>query len=157
MLTSSAEPSVANRVSRRQLTAILLCVAFCAAGCSSMNPGRQAEPFTFSTRITPDGLKLFELSFPYQPRQLLLPGNTSRAGNSSRAGTRAPRDRQPRYSDRQLERILDTKLTDSGYCREGYILLGRHSGHTVQTLRGECRELATSDDRVQFQDTIGRW
>ncbi len=116
-----------------------------------MGPTRQAEPFTLSTRITADGFKLFELAFPYQPRQLRLPGN------SSRAGTQAPRDRQPRHSDRQLERILDAKLNERGYCREGYILLGRHSGHTAQTLRGECRELATAEDRVQFQNTIGRW
>lgn len=117
-----------------------------------MQANRQAEPFTLATRITPSGLKLFELSYPYLPRQLVLPGNSSRTGS-----TQPSRASQPGYSDRQLERALETKLSASGFCRDGYILLGRHSGNTAQTMRGECRDMATADDRDRFQDTIGRW
>lgn len=130
----------------------MMCIVWASAGCSSMQASRQAEPFTFSTRITPSGLKLFELSYPFVPRRLILPGSSSRTASQQPA-----RSEQPTYSNRQLERVLTTKLDASGYCREGYILLGRHSGITTQTIRGECRELATADDREQFQNTIGRW
>lgn len=155
MPTPTAKPRLKPRIGScaacYRLTAVLACIICTTVGCSSQ-AGRQAELFTFSTRITPSGLKLFELSYPFVPRRLTLPGSSSRTGSQQPA-----RREQPAYSDRQLERALTTKLNASGYCREGYILLGRHSGITAQTIRGECRELATTDDREQFQDTIGRW
>ncbi|MDX2350215.1 MAG: hypothetical protein QNK32_07470 [Porticoccus sp.] len=46
--------------------------------------------------------------------------------------------------------LLDAKLTETGYCREGYINIGSYFEKIQAELRGECNEGATLEDRETF-------
>lgn len=116
--------------------ALSLCV-----GCTS---ARTPDPeVRLLTLIRDNGLKLFEMHFPLPPRDSPLEGNR--------------RQQKPRLDERRMQAALEERMAVTGFCREGYLLLGRHSGVTVQTLRGECRDRATKEDRERFEDTIQQW
>ena len=46
--------------------------------------------------------------------------------------------------------MLESKLKESGYCREGYIELNSYFGKGQLKIRGECEEGATEEDRIKF-------
>ena len=46
--------------------------------------------------------------------------------------------------------MLESKLKNSGYSREGYIELDSYSGRGQLQMRGECEEGATEEDRIKF-------
>lgn len=115
------------------------------AGCAS---NRQAPtPENFGTFITADGLKLFELRFARPSREI-------RVGESQRQVS--PRREQQRLARDRLN-TLEATLEATKFCREGYTLLGRYAGETIERLRGECQERATEEDRARFPNDILRW
>lgn len=135
--------------STRRALVFLLILAATSAGCAR-NRTQAPDPFTFATRITDGGLKQFEVTFPYAPRQLVL---------TQRGSTTHGRKRNDanRLTQRRMEQVVATKVSAAGYCRQGYLLLGTQAGNTVQKVRGECRDPATLEDRSLFPDTIKRW
>lgn len=116
-----------------------------AAGCAR---SRDLQPLELQTRITSGGLKLFELRLPVREHRVEPPTNPHRRQR------RSPDDR---HSQKPIHQMVDQALEQSGYCRDGYVLLGRYAGETVRRIRGECRERATEDDRHRFPDTVERW
>ena len=108
------------------------------AGCSTRLPQLQ-----FATHITEDGYKLFQIAYPAPQKPIRLPGESTR--------------QQKPINEKRWRAALDQTLEKSGYCREGYVLLGRYAGESVNRLRGECRELASTEDRQNFSDDIARW
>jgi hypothetical protein len=128
----------------RQLVGLFILTCL-ASSCAS---SRNKPTVELQTRITEGGLKLFELSTPMQAAPTTLP-----TGN--------PRQQRPDNSDRQMQKhllkTLDEVMEQSGYCREGYVLLGRYAGETARRVRGECRDRATAEDRQKFPDNIERW
>lgn len=114
------------------------------SACQSSSP----RSFEFDTRITTDGYKLFQLAYPPSDVELRL----LRADASARA-----RGQPKVVTERRALSVLEQILANNGYCRQGYILLGRPGGETSNRLRGECREKADARDRKAFPDTIERW
>lgn len=114
--------------------------------CTASNP--PPGYYQFGTLITDEGLKLFELRYP-------LPQREFRPSTQSQQ-IRAPRDPHEK-SEKLALNFLQNKLDASAFCREGYMLLGRHAGLTAQRIRGECKERAIPADREKFPDTIEQW
>lgn len=104
------------------------------------------EGFRFTTHITPERHKLFQLAFPAPERRVSLYNN------------RTPQNEgKPRFSDRQLTALLERALQRFPFCRDGYLLLGRYAGETTERIRGECTEQASDEDITQFPNTLKQW
>ena len=99
----------------------------------------------FKTLITPDGVKRFELPLPKPDFRVNLSEN-------SRSN---PYDNE--LSERKVMRRVEAVLETTGFCKTGFILLGRHAGETAQKVRGECKEAATQNERQQFKNSITQW
>ena len=56
-------------------------------------------------------------------------------------------------SSLEIKEKLDARLAETGYCREGYIVLGRRMDRGRSFIRGECKEEATADDREKFTNS----
>lgn len=102
--------------------------------------------FQFDTRITDDGYKLFQLMYPQPEPVLRLPSKDQ-----------ARRESRPNVSEKRMLAVLEQTMEDNGYCRDGYVLLGRYAGKTSNRIRGECRDKATLADRQLYPDTIKQW
>lgn len=83
-------------------------------------------------RFSGDDSKFFEFTREYVPRQL-------------------DDERRPLSPD-VLSRRVQEVLEQSGYCREGFFELYRQPIRRGLTLRGECREAASAEDRERFAD-----
>lgn len=108
------------------------------AGCASL-PESLPPGFEFATLITPSGQKLFEINYPLYREQPV----DGRAGKY--------------YTTTTAEQLLKEELQRNGYCRAGYLLLGRQAGPNARRLRGECRERASDEDRTTYPDTLRDW
>ncbi|MGY0563616.1 MAG: hypothetical protein ACW7DQ_09085, partial [Paraglaciecola chathamensis] len=50
---------------------------------------------------------------------------------------------------------LETKLSDTGYCREGYIEIDTYESSGRLHILGACNEVATPEDKRQFANNYG--
>jgi hypothetical protein len=105
------------------------------------------QAFRFDTNITEEGYKLFQLVYPPRDLELKLP--TTRRGNNDQL--------DKGFSEQQVLKVLEDKLEETGYCTDGYIVLGRQGGETTDRIRGECRDKATESDRQKHPNTIKQW
>ena len=133
-----------HRAAHRSLLWLILVVLLGATGCTHRDLIPPANQL-LKTRITADGLKLFELDFPMRPAP---------EGVQDERVRRKPR---PEASAKHLQSVLEEVMLQMQYCRQGYVLLGRYAGETTRRLRGECNDRATEEDRRRFPDTIARW
>ena len=125
---------------RNSLLVILLLCSACA--------NKPPSSVLLHTRITEDGLKLFELVLPRA-------ANAAEADVVLRQGERRPPE--PGFSEKRVLATLASVMEESRYCRAGYVLLGRYAGETTGRVRGECKDRATDEDRQQYPDSITRW
>lgn len=131
-------------------------VLACLLGCGFGGTVKPPESASFSTRITPGGLKFFV----YQWGSL--------DGSDLRAARRAKRSDEPvpegyvppvRYvvdHRASFMSALEAKLRETGYCREGYYELNSHFIPGESRIRGECKDLATPQDRERFGNSGGQ-
>lgn len=124
-----------------RVLALAVTSVFALGACQST----PSQEFRFTTHITDDGYKLFQLAYPPAVSEIRLPGSDRR-----------PR-RETETTERQALAELEQRLVRSNYCRQGYVLLGRHAGQTSSRIRGECREKATPEDLRLFPDTLDQW
>ncbi len=127
---------------QRLLTGLCL-LATCAA-CTSA-PKQVKDP-SFKTLITPERVKRFELSVI--PKDLSI----TRPNPELDGGTR-----QARQLELFLQNALEEAITRSGFCRAGYLPLGRFAGESQYRLRGECKDPASDADLAAFPNSIERW
>lgn len=132
---------------------LIILVALVAA-CSSnkpVHPNTRSKPQeTFNTDIQPDGTKQFSYVLE------MSRGNTDKFKRGSRH-----RDRSQKHTGSQretgaqdweqriqakIESRLDKKIEDSGYCKEGFIILDSYIGRGRATIRGECRDGASAEE-----------
>lgn len=120
----------------------------------------------FVTDIKPGGLKIFNYSLTNTTAQ--ASGNGKRGGGGKGTGKHGggrgmggsksggyggmgggksvnEPSMKPYFND-----MLESKLKNSGYCREGYIELDSYFGRRQLKMRGECEEGATEEDRIKF-------
>jgi hypothetical protein len=80
-------------------------------------------------------------------------GGKKGAGNK-RGGNNKVADGGSKNNSDQMailfEELFQARMDKSQYCREGYIELDRGFSGTMFTLRGECSESATDEDRKHF-------
>lgn len=55
----------------------------------------------------------------------------------------------------KLYEHLEAKLSETGYCREGYTEIDTYQTESRLNLIGECNETATEQDRVFFVNRYG--
>jgi len=72
------------------------------------------------------------------------------ANMPSKQGAQGGHDIDEDHVREQLEQRLKEQLNTAQYCRDGYIIHHTFVGMSSQILTGECVELATQDDRVNF-------
>ncbi|WP_086930793.1 hypothetical protein [Agarilytica rhodophyticola] len=120
------------------------------SGCAS--PKIDLEDTVFLTKITNTGLKHFEVGL-----------------KRARPEKKALTNKDVRRQRRQESRINPSKITSvlidaanrhieqNGYCTTDYWILDTNIYSSNITLRGECNEPASSQDRAQYPDTIKRW
>ncbi len=128
------------------------------AGCS--NQSKRPDPVEyFNTQITDDGTKFFvyRLEKPHSDKRTNIgPENTpgqGRRGGGIKGDRKIQQGRSNQAGNKmtaKLENNLDALLAKNGYCRNGYFELERHQLHGGLSLRGECRDDATEDDRLRF-------
>lgn len=132
----------------KMVRAAAVILALSAMGCA--NTSQLPDEYRFNTLITPQGLKLFELTLPSPSYRLVMP--------SSAGATPIRRKREEvDYSEKRIKRVVEQAVEVTEYCRSGFYLLGRYAGETAARVRGECRENANEEDKKAFPDTLHAW
>ena len=135
------------------LIAILCLTITLTSACSTSNASKKrAEQLRFETRISASGLKHFEI----RERQ---PHDTESEGVHQESRQRAvPRSRKSlARALKSLEKQATKVIADTQYCRRGFWVLDADSDHKGAYLRGECNDLASDSDRLNFPDSIKNW
>ncbi len=136
-----------------RLSGLLTAAAISACSGAPSAPSKPQSATTFITHIDAAGSKLFVFSL--QSPQ--VNGSSKHARSGMRHGGQgstntdnqsAPaNDMQQKFND-----LLQAKLTDSGFCRDGYIEQDRTVESGFMSLRGQCRDKATPEDRARFKN-----
>lgn len=148
-------PFPASHLKGCATTTLLIALAMSSlVSCASRKPVPPPGGPTslLQTRITEGGLKLFEVGGATREGDKPVAG-----GPSSPPSQGKQRPKSAKFSAKQMEKRLDEIMELSGFCRDGYVILGRYAGETTSRIRGECRDIATEEDRLRFPDTIQRW
>lgn len=131
---------------------ILLACLILLSGCSSKYNTKSTEVFKY--QILDDDAKMFTYS--------LIFVNQSTSGKSDK-NKKKEKQTNKKYKrgmgkkvtiedqmTEELEEGLAQKLVTNGYCRKGYFELARDLKRTIYSIRGECNESATPEDRINF-------
>lgn len=104
--------------------------------------------------IQADGTKFFVFQRDYLRPE---PGQGVDVGvipNDRMSSGRSGAERGMRIGEFEVESRLELVMVTTGYCREGFFELYREQTFQSFSVRGECREEATEDDRQQFTQPI---
>ncbi|WP_334078780.1 hypothetical protein [Microbulbifer sp. M83] len=131
-----------SRLVRRSL---LLLVPLLAAACASERslpvPGLKES---FHTEIARNGAKRFTYSLEVMRNDIPRPATASGVNRSRMAQQgmiQQPSNRVRPLSDRlQFDRMLQQKLAETGFCRDGFFELERTEHAFGGEVRGECRD-----------------
>lgn len=132
--------------------------------CSSKPQRHSLESATFATQITQDGSKRFSVSIESNER--LRNSRRENAGERGRGGpnggerrsgrgNRLEGQRRPNRSDniedmrQRMIEVVQAKLSETEFCREGYLELDYTEINATAKFVGECLESATDEDRVR--------
>lgn len=132
------------------LTVVVMMLSACASG-----PGRSRNITneSFFTDIKDNDAKLFVYiaNFKSAPIIQTRPAPGSNAAPVSRQGMSNLRSEVALKQEEEAIEALEYKLLTSGYCRQGYFILGNYNQFGSVEIRGECQESATDTDRKLFQ------
>ncbi|MFA3791101.1 hypothetical protein AB6T38_08275 [Aliiglaciecola sp. SL4] len=145
------------------------------SACAGRHKGEQKEQEHFFTEIHSDGSKRFIVAIVYQQDKQSGSrgegkregkkgggGGRSRQGQSGRGRPDADQDssqvssvqRNEGGSDEEKRQeimdLLELKLTETGYCRHGYIELDYSQMRNKTELVGECQESASEEDKQRW-------
>lgn len=123
----------------------VVCLAVAVSGCAHWVKPEIKE--TLTTHISQTGLK----SFVYI-RKLIRP--ESEEDEDYRRGRYGGEFGGGPRTEELMDRKIDAKLDELGYCREGYFIYRRESDWNYTSARGECRETATPADRARFPNEV---
>jgi len=135
---------------------LMLFVTVILAACAS-NPMKKPEiEEMFVTDIKSNGIKLFK----YTVTASTSDGSHRVSGRSMSGGEGSMSGGGPAgWPDRgsgmkeEIHEKLNARLTETGYCREGYIVLASSIGGGRSFIRGECKEGASEGDRKKFANS----
>jgi len=151
-------------VNFRNIIVVLVVPLFLFA-CAS-NEKRQPEiKEVFVTDIKENGDKLFSYSLIMSSPQKGMNGGAMGRGMSrgssgmggdmqGRKGAGNPgRESMMSRMKAMINEKLEAKLSETGYCRKGYVELDSHVGRGRSQIKGKCKEDATDSDRKMFANT----
>ncbi|WP_193165146.1 hypothetical protein [Microbulbifer hainanensis] len=130
-----------RRLEALSIVAVAMALSACASEAPLPIPGLKES---FHTEIAANGAKRFTYSLEMQRADIPRPVTAGDA-NRSRMGREAMRRSQgmrgPGGANAlQFDRALKQKLTETGFCRDGYFELDRTIFAGGGEVRGECRE-----------------
>lgn len=130
----------------RAALATALTAWLCACGAT-----RPLDNFSedFDTHIYDDGTKVFMYHFRTEKELYALSPLNYSEGFSDGQRYYTPEELR-KQSARQLESRLSNLMEEKRFCRDGYLTLSSYAGYGTASLRGECREAATAEDREKF-------
>jgi len=135
---------------------LMLFVPLILAACASSQMKQSEIEEMFVTDIKPNGIKLFNYSVTMSrsdgSHRVSGRGKSGGEGGVSGGGPAGWYGRESGMKEKMHEK-LNARLTETGYCREGYIVLGSSIGGGRSFIRGECKEGATEDDRKKFANS----
>ncbi|WP_041523227.1 hypothetical protein [Gilvimarinus agarilyticus] len=128
------------------------------AACSSGPKQKPALIEHFSTEILDNGSKLFVYEAVAQATDNTRGkgrggggrGEPPSGGGRGGQGRNGPQDAGADKVDDRIKEMIDNKLAETGYCREGYMSLEESVKRGQILVRGECTETATEEDRATF-------
>jgi hypothetical protein len=136
---------------------IVLFVPMVLVACASNQTKKPEIEEIFVCDIKPNGIKLFSYTVtvnrPSGSRSGTGRGKRGGEGSKQGGGATGRPDRESMMKG--IKEKLDASLATTGYCREGYIVLGRRIDRDRSFIRGECKEGATADDREKFPNSDG--
>ncbi len=134
----------------------MLFVPLFLAACASDQMKQSEIEEMFVTDIKSNGIKLFNYSVtmirPDGSHRVSGRGKSEGEAGVSGGGPAGWYGRESGMKEKMHEK-LNTRLTETGYCRDGYIVLGSSIGGGRSFIRGECKEGATEDDRKKFANS----
>ncbi len=136
-----------------KLTGLSLIACLLAACSGSQLQDNETE--TFNPRILKDGSKLFDyrLDSPSDGRvkpTLVFDANEPTDMNEPPEMSAYSADDEKAAIEARVMALIDKKLDNTGYCREGYVVVEKVIGFRHSTVTGECREAASDADRELF-------
>ncbi|MBB3047642.1 hypothetical protein FHR99_001908 [Litorivivens lipolytica] len=116
--------------------------------CASNAPASGTQE-RFTPQILDNGTKLFRYEFSRgdKLRPILA---YDQAGGFSDGRDVYSAEELRRKNERHLRFAVPRLLEENGYCREGFYTLDTLIGYGNASLRGECKEAATAEDRARF-------
>ena len=134
---------------------LMLFIPMILVACTSNQTKQSEVEEIFITDIKSNGIKLFNytvtVSRPSGSGSGTGRGQRGAGGGKQGGGPAGRPDRESMMKG--IKEKLDARLAETGYCREGYIVLCRSIGSGRSFIRGECREGATADDREKFANS----
>tara|TARA_R110000787_G_scaffold20281_33_gene60491 strand:- start:3728 stop:4207 length:480 start_codon:yes stop_codon:yes gene_type:complete len=140
----------------------ILIAAATASACIGGNRHPIEIADSFDTRITFSGLKIFDYvahsgqdPFPpvrFEHEQPMHPDDG--VDDDSSTPERVDRDNDYRISLQKFRglsyELLEKRLTETRFCRDGYLVLNSDISRMAARIRGECVEAASDEDRHNF-------
>ena len=128
----------------------------CAQNAHKHPDNRPKPKETFSTEITANGTKFFSYSVEMPERLRMKSDERKQRSGMEKGDRRAESDAAGRgRSTERLHKQLEKKIAETGFCKEGYIVLDEVSGDRYASIRGECRDGADDQENsiVSWQNT----
>lgn len=140
-------------ISRSKLLVIAISIIL-MSGCtqnSHKHPNDRPEPKeTFSTKATSNGTKLFSYSVEIPERSRTRGGERRQRSGMAKRKQRSGTEKRERraesgaagrgLSTERLHEQLEQKIAETGFCKEGYVVLDEVFRNRFASIRGECRD-----------------
>jgi len=133
---------------------LILLFILVVLGCSQPKK-HQRNQVKFTTYITPEGLKQFQLSqlLPTNKKQ----GSSHRGRGGNKGGGRNHNERPDRKKqksngerEQRLIQVVEEHIKETAYCHEGYSVSDQYVENGSMILNGLCHEKASKDDWLKF-------
>lgn len=125
------------RFRRLTVCSLPLLLLACASDGPLPIPGLKES---FHTEIAADGAKRFSYSLEILRPDVPLPFTERGFRGPGRRGDTIARSGGGMRGELQFDRAMEQKLTETGFCRDGYFELERSVHAGGGEVRGECRE-----------------
>lgn len=142
----------------KKLLPLTLVVPIVLSACAGKPKPQPKEPDMLATNIKNTNKKVFNFSISANQNSVRsklehggADGPPQKRGNKNKAKSDDPKER--RFDE--LFAHLETKLSESGYCREGYTEIDTYESSSRLHILGMCNETATPEDKRKFANNYG--
>lgn len=134
---------------------IIATIALLSACATGPSRSKNITNESFLTDIKENDAKLFVYIANFKSRPVKvdrqMQGMRSSGGQQGqRPSMSSLRSEMALEQEEQAIEALEYKLQTSGYCRQGYFILGNYNQFGSVEIRGECQESATESDKQLF-------